>query len=131
MGFLLPEICRPSWPFDQFASCRLWHILLHGAFGDGVRNVTCRQSRGDFRGSGAIGCAVAQVMAREGAHVFLGARSQQNLDQAASRIRASGGSADTFIIDVLDEQSTAEQVMQCKQGLIPGKYSPQKRSQWG
>lgn len=64
-----------------------------------------------FGGSGAIGCAVAQVMAREGAHVFLGARSQQNLDQAASRIRASGGSADTFIIDVLDEQSTAEQVM--------------------
>jgi NADP-dependent 3-hydroxy acid dehydrogenase YdfG len=84
-----------------------------------------------FGGSGAIGCAVAQVMAREGAHVFLGARSQQNLNQAASRIRASGGSADTFIIDVLDEQSTAEQVMQCKQGLIPGKYSPQKRSQWG
>ncbi|MNN83058.1 short chain dehydrogenase [compost metagenome] len=63
--------------------------------------------------------------------MFLGARSQQNLNQAASRIRASGGSADTFIIDVLDEQSTAEQVMQCKQGLIPEKYSPQKRSQWG
>ncbi|WP_447510453.1 SDR family NAD(P)-dependent oxidoreductase [Citrobacter gillenii] len=71
-----------------------------------------------FGGSGAIGCAVAQVMAREGAHVFLGARNQQKLDQAAGRIRASGGTADTFTIDtidVLDEQPTTEQVMHLAQ----------------
>lgn len=34
-----------------------------------------------FGGSGAIGSAVAQSMAREGANVYLGARSQQKLDQ--------------------------------------------------
>ena len=58
-----------------------------------------------FGGSGAIGSAVAHTMAREGAHVYLGARNQDKLDRVAGEIRAAGGIADTFIIDVLDEQS--------------------------
>lgn len=63
-----------------------------------------------FGGSGAIGSAVAQSMAREGANVYLGARSQQKLDQAAVRIRTTGGIAETFVTDVLDDQAMAEQV---------------------
>ncbi len=41
-----------------------------------------------FGGSGAIGRAVAHVIAREGAHVYLGARSQERLHQIADDIRA-------------------------------------------
>lgn len=63
-----------------------------------------------FGGSGAIGSAVAQAMAREGAHVCLGARCQEKLDWAASRLRMAGGTVDTFITDVLDEHDTSTQV---------------------
>lgn len=63
-----------------------------------------------FGGSGAIGSAVAQSMAREGANVYLGARGQQKLDQAAVRICTTGGIAETFVTDVLDDQAMAEQV---------------------
>jgi NAD(P)-dependent dehydrogenase (short-subunit alcohol dehydrogenase family) len=63
-----------------------------------------------FGGSGAIGSAVAHTMAREGAHVHLVARNQEKLNQIAGEIRAAGGMADTFIINVLDEQSTSERV---------------------
>ena len=65
-----------------------------------------------FGGSGAIGSAVAHVMAREGAHVYLGARSQEKLNRVADDIRAAGGSVETFNIDVLDEQSTIERTAQ-------------------
>ncbi|OAT18561.1 short-chain dehydrogenase/reductase [Buttiauxella gaviniae ATCC 51604] len=68
-----------------------------------------------FGGSGAIGRAVAHVIAREGAHVYLGARSQERLHQIADDIRAAGGSAETFNIDVLDEQSTIERIAQLAQ----------------
>ena len=63
-----------------------------------------------FGGSGAIGSAVAQAMAREGAHVCLGARCQEKLDWAASHLRMAGGTVDTFITDVLDEHDTSTQV---------------------
>ena len=62
-----------------------------------------------FGGSGAIGSAVAQAMAREGAHVCLGARSQEKLDRAASIIRTAGGTVETFITDTrYDEQGYSE-----------------------
>lgn len=61
-----------------------------------------------FGGSGAIGSAVARTLAREGAHVHLGARSTERLDRAADDIRAQGGKVETFTVDVLDEQGTAE-----------------------
>lgn len=63
-----------------------------------------------FGGSGAIGSAVAHAMAREGAHVYLGARSQEKLDWAASSIRTAGGAVETFVTDVLDEYGTSKQV---------------------
>lgn len=44
-----------------------------------------------FGGSGAIGRAVAHVMAREGAHVCLGARSQEKLNRVADDIRGAVG----------------------------------------
>jgi NAD(P)-dependent dehydrogenase (short-subunit alcohol dehydrogenase family) len=68
-----------------------------------------------FGGSGAIGSAVARVMSREGADIYLGARSQHKLDRVAGDIRASGGKAETFCIDVLDEQSTIERTAQLAQ----------------
>lgn len=68
-----------------------------------------------FGGSGAIGRAVAQSMAREGANVYLGARGQQKLDQAAGRIRTAGSMVETFITDVLDDRATAEQVTRLAQ----------------
>ena len=46
-----------------------------------------------FGGSGAIGSAAAYALAREGAHVWLAARTQTRLDRVADRIRAAGGSA--------------------------------------
>lgn len=63
-----------------------------------------------FGGSGAIGSAVAQTMAREGAHVYLGARRQEKLDWTASSIRTAGGAVETFITDVLDEHDASKQV---------------------
>lgn len=68
-----------------------------------------------FGGSGATGSAVAQAMAREGANVYLGARSQHKLDLAAAGIRTAGGMAETFITDVLDDRVTAEQVTRLAQ----------------
>lgn len=70
-----------------------------------------------FGGSGAIGSAVAQTMAREGAHVYLGARRQEKLDWAASRRRMAGGTVDTFITDVLDEHDTSTQVTRLVQRI--------------
>lgn len=68
-----------------------------------------------FGGSGAIGSAVARVMSREGADIYLGARIQHKLDRVAGDIRASGGKAETFCIDVLDEQSTIERTAKLAQ----------------
>ncbi|MFH5069018.1 SDR family NAD(P)-dependent oxidoreductase [Enterobacter cloacae complex sp. 2024EL-00215] len=58
-----------------------------------------------FGGSGAIGSAAAYALAREGAHVWLAARTQTRLDRVADRIRAAGGSASTLIFNTLDESS--------------------------
>lgn len=58
-----------------------------------------------FGGSGAIGSSVAHALAREGADVYLAARDHARLEQVASRIRAAGGSASTFMFDALDDSS--------------------------
>ncbi|RJT22107.1 SDR family NAD(P)-dependent oxidoreductase [Buttiauxella izardii] len=63
-----------------------------------------------FGGSGAIGSAVAHALAREGAHVYLGARNQDKLERAANSIRAEGGAVETFIVDALDESSTHQRI---------------------
>lgn len=48
--------------------------------GDGVAMLLSGKVAMIFGGSGAIGSAVAHTMAREGAHVYLGARRQEKLD---------------------------------------------------
>lgn len=63
-----------------------------------------------FGGSGAVGSAVEQVLAREGARVFIGGRDADRLERAAHRIRGEGHAAETFIVDVLDEPGTTAQV---------------------
>jgi short-subunit dehydrogenase len=50
--------------------------------------------------SSGIGLAVAEHLAREGVAVVLGARRVDRLDDAVSRIRSSGGRADSLAMDV-------------------------------
>lgn len=68
-----------------------------------------------FGGSGAVGRSVALAMAREGAQVHLVARHQARLDNAVSEIRAAGFTANTLIVDALDEQSTLGQTAKLAQ----------------
>lgn len=68
-----------------------------------------------FGGSGAIGSAVARTMAREGAQVYLGARRKDKLDRIVSDIRAAGGIAEAFIVDVLDESDMIAKTAQLAQ----------------
>ena len=56
-----------------------------------------------YGGGGSIGGAVAAAFAREGAKVHLAGRTQAPLDAVAERIRAAGGSAETALVDALDE----------------------------
>jgi 3-oxoacyl-[acyl-carrier protein] reductase len=58
-----------------------------------------------YGGGGSIGGAVAEAFAREGAHVHLAGRTRETLDAVAERIRATGGAAETAIVDALDEAS--------------------------
>lgn len=61
-------------------------------------------------GGGAIGGAVARAFAREGARVHLGGRTQETLDAVAHDIRASGGLAETAVVDALDEDQVGQHV---------------------
>lgn len=58
-----------------------------------------------YGGSGAIGGAVARTFAREGARVFLAARTPGPLETVASGIRAEGGAVETAVLDALDERA--------------------------
>jgi len=55
--------------------------------------------------SSGIGEAAARLIASKGAHVVLGARRTERLDQLVSEIRAEGGSAKARALDVTDLQS--------------------------
>lgn len=63
---------------------------------DGTTAVVTGASRG-------LGAAVARRFADAGAHVFLCARSVDELDAVAEEIRADGGAASTLRADVRDE----------------------------
>ena len=58
-----------------------------------------------YGGSGAIGGAVARVFAREGAKVFIAARSQAKLDAVAADIKAAEGLVETAVVDAFDQQA--------------------------
>ncbi|MBJ9721157.1 SDR family NAD(P)-dependent oxidoreductase [Acinetobacter calcoaceticus] len=68
-----------------------------------------------FGGSGAIGTAIAQVLIREGAHVYLCARNLDKLQHIAAQLQKSGGVVHTVSVDVLDSQATSEAVGQIAQ----------------
>jgi 3-oxoacyl-[acyl-carrier protein] reductase len=56
-----------------------------------------------FGAGGSLGAAVATAFAAEGARVFLAGRTKSGLEAAAKQIAAAGGSAQTAVVDVLDE----------------------------
>jgi clavulanate-9-aldehyde reducatase len=55
--------------------------------------------------SSGIGEATALALAGEGATIALGARRRDRLDELADRIRADGGGAHAFAVDVADEDA--------------------------
>jgi 3-oxoacyl-[acyl-carrier protein] reductase len=61
-----------------------------------------------YGAGGSIGGAVARAFAREGATVHLAGRTQATLDVVADDIRAAGGSAETTVLDALDERAVDE-----------------------
>lgn len=60
-----------------------------------------------YGAGGPIGGAVARAFAHEGARVFLAGRTRATLDTVAADIRASGGLAETAVVDALDEHAVA------------------------
>lgn len=56
-----------------------------------------------YGAGGAVGGAVARAFAREGAKVFLTGRNLASVDKVSKEIIAAGGSADTAVVDALDE----------------------------
>src|SRR5439155_1537334 len=63
-----------------------------------------------YGGGGAIGGALARVSAGEGARVFLAGRRQPALQRVADEIAHAGGTAETALIDALDERAVDEYV---------------------
>lgn len=68
-----------------------------------------------YGGSGAIGAAVARVFAREGAKVFIAARTQARLDAVATDIRAAGGRVETAVVDAFDQEAVSQHAKQIAQ----------------
>jgi 3-oxoacyl-[acyl-carrier protein] reductase len=58
-----------------------------------------------YGAAGPIGTAVAKAFAAEGAKVCLAGRTAGTLDRVADEIRAAGGTAETGVVDALDERS--------------------------
>jgi NAD(P)-dependent dehydrogenase (short-subunit alcohol dehydrogenase family) len=86
-------------------------------------------------GSTGIGLATAQLLAREGASVFLLARSQDKLEHAMASITSSGGAAACRAVDVSNRRAllaaihAAEQAFGPVEGLFAnagtgGKFAP-------
>jgi 3-oxoacyl-[acyl-carrier protein] reductase len=61
-----------------------------------------------YGAGGALGDAVSQAFAREGAVVFLTGRRRGPLDAVATKIRAAGGVAETAVVDADVEQAVEE-----------------------
>jgi short-subunit dehydrogenase len=67
--------------------------------------------------SSGIGLAVAELLAREGVAVVLGARRVERLDEAVSRIRAAGGRAESVPMDVTRATGVAELVSRAERAF--------------
>src|ERR1700674_1162357 len=50
--------------------------------------------------SSGIGRAIAETLGAAGAHVALGGRSREPMDESVARITTSGGSAEAHVMDV-------------------------------
>jgi 3-oxoacyl-[acyl-carrier protein] reductase len=61
-----------------------------------------------YGGAGSVGGAVARAFGREGAAVHLAGRTRETLEQVAGEIRSAGGTAETAVVDALDEKSVDE-----------------------
>ncbi|MCL2427973.1 MAG: SDR family oxidoreductase [Alphaproteobacteria bacterium] len=70
---------------------------------DGRRALVTGAGRG-------IGLAAAVALADAGAHVALVARTEDEIGAAAARIRANGGSAESWPLDVTDIAATAQAI---------------------
>lgn len=58
-----------------------------------------------YGAAGAVGQAISQAFAREGAQVFLTGRDLGALDALAKEITAAGGTAETAVVDAHDEEA--------------------------
>ncbi|GAA2137101.1 SDR family NAD(P)-dependent oxidoreductase [Streptomyces synnematoformans] len=61
-----------------------------------------------YGAGGSIGGAVARTFAREGARVHLTGRSADGVEAVAAGIAAAGGTAETAVVDALDEDAVEE-----------------------
>jgi NAD(P)-dependent dehydrogenase (short-subunit alcohol dehydrogenase family) len=61
-----------------------------------------------YGAGGPIGGAVAKAFAAAGATVHLAGRTASKLDRVADEIRAAGGTAETAVVDALDEKTVDE-----------------------
>lgn len=61
-------------------------------------------------GSDGIGRAIAETLARDGAHVVVCARNQEKLDAVCAAIKAEGGSCEARVQDVSDAQGYAAMI---------------------
>ena len=57
-----------------------------------------------YGGGGAVGGAVARAFAAEGAVVYIAGRTESRLEKVARDIREAGGTAETAVVDALDEE---------------------------
>src|SRR6478735_4095954 len=57
-----------------------------------------------YGGGGAVGGAVARAFAAEGATVHIAGRTESRLEKVANDIREAGGTAETAVVDALDEE---------------------------
>ena len=57
-----------------------------------------------YGGGGAVGGAVARAFAADGATVHIAGRTESRLEKVAHDIREAGGTAETAVVDALDEE---------------------------
>lgn len=65
-----------------------------------------------YGAGGSLGGAVARVLAREGATVFLTGRSREALEKVHREIKASGGKSEVAIVDAMEETAVQEHLDQ-------------------